>query len=177
MDASSLNINNSQVYQEYTKAVSESSSTNRNNDFDSSRFQQTFIKSKTVEQKITIVTEKLNNNSTSAAAANLRLQPDAPVVQMNNPGKTFNETQKNPTVEIESDEYAEFVGMVDESDTNATADAASLGNGNYIVVNSFTSRSSIKKTKSPVERLRDKMIKTYNLDYLKAPGTLVNLVF
>lgn len=176
MDASTLNINNSQVYQDYTKAASESSSTNRNSEFDSSPFQQTLIKTKTEEQKSTIVTEKLNNNSTSAAATNLRLQPDAPVAQMNNSDKTFNEAQKNPTVEIESDEYAEFVGMVNETDTGA-AESASQGKGNYIVVDSFTSRSSIKKTKSPVERLRDKMIKTYNLDYLNAPGTLVNLVF
>lgn len=176
MDASSLNINNNQVYQDYTKAASESSSTNRNSEFDSSRFQQTLIKSKTEEQKSTIVTEKLNNNSTSAAAANLRLLPDAPVVQMNNPDKTFNEAQKNPTVEIESDEYTEFVGMVNEPDTGA-ADNASLVKGNYIVVDSFTSRSSIKKTKSPVERLRDKIAKTYNSDLWKAPGTLVNMVF
>jgi hypothetical protein len=176
MDASTLNINNSPVYQDYTKSASESSSTNRNSEFDSSRFQQTLIKSKTDEQKSTIVTEKLNNNSTSATATNLRLQPEAPVSQMNNPDKTFNESQKNPTIEIESDEYAEFVGMVNEPDTGA-ADSVSPGKGNYIVVDSFTSRSSIKRTKSPVERFRDKMIKTYNLDYLKAPGTLVNLVF
>jgi hypothetical protein len=176
MDTSTLNINNNPIYQDYTKAASESSNTNRNSEFDTFRFESTLIKSKTEEQKSTIVTEKLNNNSTSAAAANIRLQSDAPVVQMNNTGKTFNEAQKNPTVEIESDEYAEFVGMVDEPDTGA-ADSASQGKGNYIVVDSFTSRSSIKKTKSPVERFRDKMIKTYNLDYLKAPGTLVNMVF
>jgi len=176
MDASSLNINNSPVYQDYTKAASESSSTNRNSDFDSSRFEQP-LKSKSTEQKSTIVTEKLNNNSTSATAVNFRLQPDAPVVQMNNLNKTFNETQKDPTVKVESDEYGEFIGMVDEPDTNTTAEAASLGNGNYIVVNSFTSRSSIKKNKNPIERFRDKVAKAYHTDYWKAPGTLVNLVF
>ena len=176
MDASSLNINNSQVYQEYTKAASETSGTNRNSEFDSSRFEKVFVKSKSADQKSTIVTEQLDKN-TSAAASNLRLQPDAPIVLMNNTGKTFNETQKDPTVKVESDEYGEFIGMADEADTGAAATSAAMGKGNYIVVDSFTSRSSIKKTKSPIERLRDKMIKTYNLDYLKAPGTLVNLVF
>jgi len=176
MDSSTLNINNNPVYQDYTKAASESSTTNKNSEFDSSRFEQVLIKNKTAEQKSTIVTEKPNNNSTSAAAANLRLQPDAPIVRMNDAGKSFNESQKNPNVKVESDEYVEFIGMADEPDTGAAA-GASLGKGNYIVVNSFTSRASIKKTKSPVERFRDKMIKTYNLDYLKAPGTLVNLVF
>jgi len=176
MDTTALNINNNQAYQDYTKAISESNNANRDSEFDSSRFEKVFTKSKSSEQKSTIVTEQQNKSATSAAASNLRLQPDAPVVQMNNSGKTFNETQKDPSVKVESDEYGEFIGLVDETDTDTAANA-SIGKGNYIVVNSFTTRSSIKKTKSPVERLRDKMIKTYNLDYLKAPGTLVNLVF
>ena len=175
MDISTLNINSNAVYQDYTKATSETSSTKRDSEFDSSRFEKVFVKSKTADQKSTIVTEQLNKN-TSAAASNLRLQSDAPVVLMNNTGKTFNETQKDPTVKVESDEYGEFVGMADEADTGAAA-SASLGKGNYIVVDSFTSRSTIKKTKSPVERLRDKIAKTYNSDLWKAPGTLVNLVF
>jgi hypothetical protein len=175
MDSSTLNINSNPVYQDYTKATSETSNTNRNSEFDSSRFEKAFVKSKSADQKSTIVTEQLNKNTT-AAASNLRLQPDAPVVLMKNTGKTFNETQKDPTVKVESDEYGEFVGMADEADTGAAA-SASLGKGNYIVVDSFTSRTSIKKTKSPVERLRDKIVKTYNSDLWKAPGTLVNMVF
>ena len=173
MDASILNINNNVAYQEYTKAASPSSNTNRNSEFDFSRFEKTLIKSTTAEKKSTIVTEKLDTNI-SAAASNLRLQPGSPLVRTDNSNQTFNETQKNPNVKVESEEFVEFVGMADEFDTTA---GASIGKGNYIVVNSFTSRSTIKKIKSPVERLRDKMIKTYNLDYLKAPGTLVNLVF
>jgi hypothetical protein len=175
MDSSSLNINSNHVYQDYTKATSETSSTNRNSEFNSSRFENEFGKSKSADQKSTIVTEQLNKN-TSAAASNLRLQPDAPVVQMNISTKAFNETQKDPTVKVESDEYGEFVGMADEAETGAAA-SASLGKGNYIVVDSFTSRSSIKKTKSPVERLRDKLTRAYNSDLWKAPGTLVNMVF
>jgi len=174
MDTSTLNINSNPVYQDYTKATSETSNTNRNSEFDSSRFEKAFVKSKSADQKSTIVTEQLNKN-TSAAASNLRLQPDAPVVQMNISTKAFNETQKDPTVKVESDEYGEFVGMADETETAAAS--AAMGKGNYIVVDSFTSRSSIKKTKSPVERLRDKIAKTYNSDLWKTPGTLVNMVF
>ena len=124
------------------------------------------------QQKSTIVSEKPENQP-SFYAYNFRLQSNVPLSKPQRPEKSYNDSKKKQTVEVEDQETGEILDseLVEEEKVNNDL----KGKGYYM--NAGSSDSGEKRSKSMAELFQEKINHIYNIGFTREPGTLVNLVF
>ena len=163
----SINIDSRQIYsgttRYLTEKISNSSSTNSNNEKERTN-------NLSREQKNSIVSEKLNDG-TYNSQNDLRFQENTPVARLLDVIKNFNETSKvrtpelNNTANISDAQFSEVDQMVAEESPV----------GYYVVIDDHTKASKKKLLKGRFDLVKERIAKTYNLGYRKNNGSLVNL--
>ncbi|MFH1195756.1 MAG: hypothetical protein V1720_08575 [bacterium] len=129
----------------------------------------------TQEQKNTIVSEQLDDNS-SLQNYNLQFQPNTPLAKPAKKEKTFNETHKPEKEKFFSSDVTETDELENE-EYQFVPDELTEGRGYYLVLNDQSQFEAVKQLQSPHYRIQENLKRIYQQGFRKSPGTLVNLTY
>jgi hypothetical protein len=129
-------------------------------------------KDTSTEQKSTVVSEKINEQ-TPFVSYNFRIQPGVPLSKSAKSERTYNDSRKQQTIEVEDQETGELLEseliVEDKPNEDRRGKEFYVNLGNSIIIK--------KQTKSLSELFQEKINSIYNVGFTREPGTLVNLMF
>ncbi|MCX6151119.1 MAG: hypothetical protein NTX22_11385 [Ignavibacteriales bacterium] len=164
-------IGSNPVIIESIKTISEQGNVRKNGNLNILNDPQTPAKSINQDQKNSIVSEKLDHRLSNSDIY-LRYHINVPVAKAENSVKTYNETERIKS-DAEEDEFCEFSYITD----NGEIQNSTIGGGSFISIFNQDYAERPKNLKSQFDIFKEKLNKTYQVGFVKSPGTLVNLVF